>query len=119
MTHRQKDAYDKQKADELAKIIEQQDAALAKHAAEQAERYAQIDAARDAEIQRLIAESEADDEPHTDAEILEAVRTYPASGFRNRKGYPVRKYLREHAGFDITPQQRKRACRALEAEGQA
>ena len=114
-----KDAFDKQKEDELAALIAQQDADREVRAAEQAERYAQIDAARDAEIQLLIAEAEADDEPHTDAEILEAVRTYPASGFRNRKGYPVRKYLREHAGFDITPQQRKRACRALEAEGQA
>ena len=114
----QKNAFDKQKEDELAALIAQQEADRGARAAERAERYAQIDAARDAEIQRLIAEAEAEDEPHTDAEILEAVRTYPASGFRNRKGYPVRKYLREHAGFDITPKQRKRACLALEAEAQ-
>ena len=62
-----KDAFDKQKADELAALIAQQDADRAQRAVEQAERYAQLDAARDAEIQRLIAESEEEneDEPRT------------------------------------------------------
>ena len=57
-----KNAFDKQKKDELAELIAQQEAARAVWSAEQAERYAQIDAARDAEIQLLIAEAEADDE---------------------------------------------------------
>ena len=60
-----KDAFDKQKADELAALIAQQDADRAERAAERAARYAELDAARDAEIQRLIAESEAEDEPRT------------------------------------------------------
>ena len=51
-----KDAFDKQKADELAALIAQQDADRAQRAAERAARYAELDAARDAEIQRLIAE---------------------------------------------------------------
>ena len=82
-----KDAFDKQKADELAELIAQQEAAQVQRSAEQAERYTQIYAARDAEIQRLIAEAEASDEPHTDAEILEAMRKY--TGPMNRRGtYP-------------------------------
>ena len=61
-----KDAFDKQKEEELAALIAQQNAArLAVRAAERAERYAQLDAARDAEIATLIAESEAEDEPRT------------------------------------------------------
>ena len=52
-----KNAYDEQKADELAELIAQQDAARAQRSAEQAVRYAQINADRDAEIQRLIAEA--------------------------------------------------------------
>ena len=50
----QKDAYDEQKADALAALMAQQDAAREALEAERAERYArnaQIDAARDAEIQ--------------------------------------------------------------------
>ena len=113
-----KDAYDKQKADELAALITFQDAEREVRAAERAEYHAQLDAARDAEIQRLIAESEADNEPHTEAEILEAVRTYPADGPRNRKGYPKGQYLRAHAKFRITRQQKKRACVALAAEAE-
>ena len=83
----QKDAFDKQKADELAALTAQQDADRKARAAERAERYAQIDAARDAEIQLLIAEAEASDEPHTEAEILEAMREY--TGPMNKRGtYP-------------------------------
>ena len=82
-----KDAFDKQKADELAALIARQDAERTERAAAQATRYAQIDAARDAEIQRLIAEAEAEDEPHTDAEILQAMREY--TGPMNKRGtYP-------------------------------
>ena len=86
-----KDAFDKQKADELAELIAQQEAARAQRAAEQAERYTQIYAARDAEIQRLIAEAEADDAQVITAErrasILEAMRDY--TGPMNRRGtYP-------------------------------
>ena len=64
-----KDAFAKQNADELAEIIRQQNAALAQRAAEQTERYAEIDAARDAEIQLLIAEAEA-----VDAQVIPAAR---------------------------------------------
>ena len=55
-----KDDFDKQKAEELAAIIRLQTEERAVRTAERAERYAQIDAARDAEIQRLIAEAEAE-----------------------------------------------------------
>ena len=55
---RAKDAFDKQKADELAALIARQDADREARATERAERYAQLDAARDLEIQRLIAEAE-------------------------------------------------------------
>ena len=55
-----KDDFDKQKADELAELIAWQDAERAQRAFDRAERYAQIDAARDAEIQLLIAEAEED-----------------------------------------------------------
>ena len=113
-----KDAYDKQKADELVELVARQEADRAQRAVEQAERYAQLDSERDAEIQRLTAQLEAEDVPHTDAEILEVVRTYPVDGPRNRKGYPKGQDLLVHAGFRITRQQKKRACQtlALEAE---
>ena len=55
---RAKDAFDKQKADELAALIARQDADREARATERAERYAALDAARDLEIQRLIAEAE-------------------------------------------------------------
>ena len=86
-----KDAFDKQKADELAELIAWQDAERAQRAFDRAERYAQIDVARDAEIQLLIAEAEADDAqvitPERRASILEAMREY--AGPMNRRGtYP-------------------------------
>ena len=86
-----KDAFDKQKADELAELIAQQEAAQVQRSAEQAERYTQIYAARDAEIQRLIAEAEAGDAQVITAErrdaILEAMREY--TGPMNKRGtYP-------------------------------
>ena len=86
-----KDAFDKLKADELAELIAQQEAARVQRSAEQAERYTQIYAARDAEIQRLIAEAEADDAQVITAErrasILEAMRSY--AGPMNKRGtYP-------------------------------
>ena len=88
----QKDAFDQQKADELAERIAQQDAARAQRAAEQSERYEQLDAARDAEIQRLIAEDEAkraevqqSSKAGEEAVIL-WMMTY--DGPLNRKGFP-------------------------------
>ena len=47
-----KDAFDKQKADELAALIAQQNADRRARATERAERFAQLDATRDAEISR-------------------------------------------------------------------
>ena len=74
--------------------------------AEQAERYAQIDAARDAEIQRLIAEAEAEteDEPQVipagrRESIIAALRSY--TGPLTKNGLPKRKALNAHAGFMI------------------
>ena len=55
-----KDAFDKLKVDELAELIARHEAARVQRSAERAERYAQIYAARDAEIQQLIAEAEED-----------------------------------------------------------
>ena len=46
-----KDDFDRQKAEDMAALILKQTEERAAQAAEQAERYAQIDAARDAEIQ--------------------------------------------------------------------
>ena len=114
-----KNAYDKQQIVELNARIAQQDADRTMRVAKQKERYAQIDAERSAEIQRLIAEAEADDKPHTEAEILDAVRTYPANGPRNQRGYPTGRHLQIHAGFRITRQQKKRACQALALEAEA
>ena len=110
----QKRAYDKQKADELAALIEQQEADRRARAAEQAERYAWLDAARDAEIQRLIAESEADDEdePRTipadrRAAIIADLRTY--TGPMTKNHLPQRKALNAHAGYKIEGWE-KREC---------
>ena len=107
-----KDAFDKQKADELAAIIAQQNADRRARAAERAERYAQLDAARDAEIQRLIAESEADDEPRTIPRdrrvlIIAALRKYTGPLTKNK--LPQRKALNTHAGFKIEGWE-KREC---------
>ena len=109
-----KDAFDKQKADELAELIARQDAALAQRAAEQAERYAALDAARDAEIQLLIAEADAADAqimtPARRAEVLAALRSYVAAGLPlNRNGLPPKKALNDHAGFQIEGWE-KREC---------
>ena len=109
-----KDAFDKQKADELAALFAQQDADRAAMAAERAERYAQLDAARDAEIQRLMAEDNAadDDEPRTipDARrtaIIADLRTY--TGPLTKNGLPQRKALNAHAGYKIEGWE-KREC---------
>ena len=107
-----KDAFDKQKADELTELIKQQDADRRARAAEQAERYAELDAARDAEIQRLIAESEAEDEPRTipaarRIAIVADLRTYTGPLTKNR--LPQRKALNAHAGYKIEGWE-KREC---------
>ena len=83
--------------------------------AAQATRYAQIDAARDAEIQRLIAEAEAEDEPHTDAEILQALRTY--DGPLNKRGLPPRRALNAHAEFKISGDDKRRLWPVANASG--
>ena len=106
-----KDAFDKQKADELAELIARQEAALAQRAAEQAEHYAALDAARDAEIQLLIAEADAADAqiltPARRAEVIEALRSY--TGPLTKRGLPKRQPLNAHAGFQIEGWE-KREC---------
>ena len=98
-----KDAFDKQKADELAELIAQQEAARAQRGAERAERYAQLDAKRDAELQLLIAEVEEADEQVIPAarrqSIRIALRSY--NGPLTKNGLPPRQALNEHAGFKI------------------
>ena len=98
-----KDAYDKQKADELAELIAQQEAAQVQRSVERADRYAQIDAARDAEIQRLIAEAEETEEQVIPGlrrgSIIAALRSY--TGPLTKNGLPKRQALNEHAGFQI------------------
>ena len=70
---------------------------------EQAERYAQIYAARDAEIRLLIAEAEETEEqviPDARREaIIVALDSY--DGPLTRNGLPNRRALNEHAGFKI------------------
>ena len=108
-----KDEFDKQKADELAALIAQQDADRAQRASGTgSERYAQLDAARDAEIQRLISESEAEDEPRTipadrRAAIIADLLTYTGPMTKNR--LPQRKALNAHAGYKIEGWE-KREC---------
>ena len=98
-----KDAFDKQKADELVELIAQQEAARVQRSVEQSKRYAQIDAARDAEIQRLIAEAEETEEQVIPADrresIIAALHSY--DGPLTRNGLPNRRALNEHAGFKI------------------
>ena len=98
-----KNAFDEQKADELAELIAQQDAARAQRSAEQAVRYAQINADRDVEIQRLIAEAEEAEEQVIPADrlvnIIAALQSY--SGPLTKNGLPQRRSLNEHAGFKI------------------
>ena len=106
-----KDDFDRQKAEALAALILKQTEERAARAAEQAERYAQIDAARDAEIQSLIAEADAADAqiltPARRAVVLEALRSY--TGPLTKRGLPKRKPLNEHAGFRIEGWE-KREC---------
>ena len=97
-----KDAFEEQKMHELADLIARQNAASAQRIAERAERYAEIDAARDAEIQRLIAEAEAEEDQVIPAarrdSIIAALRSY--TGPLTKNGLPKRK-ANEHAGFKI------------------
>ena len=92
-----KDAFDKQKADELVELIAQQEAASVQRSVEQSKRYAQIYAARDAEIQRLIAEAEETEEQVIPADrresIIAALRSY--NGPLTRNGLPKRRELNE------------------------
>ena len=106
-----KDDFDRDKALALAALILKQTEERAAQAAEQAERYAQIDATRDAEIQILIAEADAADAqiltPARRAVVLEALRSY--TGPLTKRGLPKRKPLNEHAGFRIEGWE-KREC---------
>ena len=106
-----KDAFDKLKADELAELIAQQEAAQVQRSVEQAERYAQIYAARDAEIRLLIAEAEETEEqviPDARREsIIAALRSY--DGPLTKNGLPKRQALNAHAGFKIAGWE-KREC---------
>ena len=106
-----KDAFDKQKADDLVELIAQQEAARVQRSVEQSKRYAQIYAARDEEIQRLIAEAEETEEQVIPADrresIIAALRSY--NGPLTRNGLPKRRALNEHAGFKIEGWE-KREC---------
>ena len=106
-----KHAFDKQKADELTQRIAQQEAAREVREAERAEYHAQLDAARDVEIEGLIAEAEATDarvvDPARRVSIIAALRSYP--GPLTKKGLPKRKPLNVHAGFRIAGWE-KRKC---------
>ena len=106
-----KDDFDRQKAEALAALILKQTEERAAQAAEQAERYAQIDAARDAEILLLIAEADAADAqiltPARRTVVLEALRSY--TGPLTKRGLPKRRALNEHAGFRIEGWE-KREC---------
>ena len=109
-----KDAYDEQKADELAALILKQTQERGVHAAEQAERYAELDAARDAEILLLIAEADAADAqimtPERKEQVTAKLREYVAAGLPlNRNGLPPKKALNEYAGFGIEGWE-KREC---------
>ena len=107
-----KDAFDKQKADELAEIYDKQNADRKQRASERAERHAQLDAKREAEIQLLIAEAEAEDEPRTipadrRAAIIADLRTY--SGPLSKNNLPTRKGLNDHSELKIKGWE-KREC---------
>ena len=108
-----KDDFDRQKADELAALIGQAEPrnGLERQAAERIERYAQIDAARDAEIQSLIAEADAADAqimtPARRVSIIAALESY--TGPLTKRGLPKRKPLNEYAGFKIEGWE-KREC---------
>ena len=109
-----KDEYDQSKAEELAGLIARQEADRAQRAVEQAERHAQLDAARDAEIRLLIAEAEAADTrvmaPERKEQVMAKLRSYVAAGLPlNRNGLPKRKLLNEHAGEKIEGWE-KREC---------
>ena len=96
-----KDDFDRQKAEALAALILKQTEERAAQAAEQAERYAQIDAARDAEIQSLIAEADAADAqiltPARRVEVLEALRSY--TGPLTKRGLPKRQAAERTRGI--------------------
>ena len=109
-----KDDFDRQKAEDLAALILKQTEERAAQAAEQAERYAEIDAARDAEIRLLIAEADAADAqimaPERKERVKAALRHYILAGLPlNRNGLPPRKMLNDHAGFRIEGWE-KREC---------
>ena len=108
-------AYDKQKADELAEIIAHgRTPTVSNVPVEQAERkYAQLDAARDAEIQLLIAEAEdrgrASYVP-TDRRVavVAVLRSYPGP-LTIGTVCPRARTLNEHAEFRIEGWE-KREC---------
>ena len=116
-----KDDFDREKALALAALILKQTEDRAAQAAEQAARYAEIDAARDTEIQSLIAEADAADAqiltPARRSEVLEALRSYVAAGLPlNRNGLPPRKPLNEHAGFRIEGWEKRECWPEVQAE---
>ena len=108
-----KDDFNRDKAEELAALIAQQDADRAVRAAERTARYAQINAARDLAIQMLMAEAEAEAEDEQvipeerRASIIEALRSY--TGPLTKNGLPKRKALNAWAGFEIEGWE-KREC---------
>ena len=109
-----KDDFDRNKAEELAALILKQTEERAAQVAERTERYAQIDAARDAEILLLIAEADYPDAqimtPQRKEQVTAKLRSYVAAGLPvNWNGLPPRKALNEYAGFRIEGWE-KREC---------
>ena len=108
-----KDDFDRKKGEELLARIREQAEYRTASDVERAERSAQIDAARDAEIRRLIAEDEEDDEAEQvipaarRISIVTALRSY--TGPLTKNGLPQRKELNAHAGFTIEGWE-KREC---------
>ena len=106
----QKAAFDQQKAAELRELVARQTAARKERTAERAERYAQIEAARNAEIQLLIDESNMEDQPPTEEDdeavvVMMMSRDWPM----NPKGtYPRNDALREATGQVVRGKRKRR-----------
>ena len=113
-----KDAFDQQKAEELAALILQQEAARRERVAERTAYHAQMDAARDEEVQRLILEAEAEEvaeaaqimTPERKEQVMAKLWGYVEEGLRlNKNGLPPRNALNTYAGFNIAGWE-KREC---------
>ena len=114
----QKDAYDAQKAEELAGLIARQQADRVQRALDQAERDAQLETARNAEIRLLIAEARAVDAQIIPADrrvsIIAALRSY--TGPLTKNGLPKRRPLNDHAEFKIQGWEKRECWPEAQAE---